>query len=63
MGTLLSLITSYLLSVEVFDRVWSFRWDLPILVVLTVVALSIITADFGARSALRQKPARLLQEG
>jgi len=63
MGTLLSLITSYLLSVEVFDRVWSFRWDLPILVVVSVVALSIITADFGARSALRQKPARLLQEG
>ena len=30
MGTMLSLITSYLLSVEVFDRVWSFRWDLPI---------------------------------
>jgi len=27
------------------------------------VALSIITADFGARAALRQKPARLLQEG
>ncbi len=63
MGTLLSLITSYLLSVEVFDRVWSFRWDLPILVVVSVVALSIITADFGARAALRQKPARLLQEG
>ena len=63
MGTLLSLITSYLLSVEVFDRVWSFRWDLPILVVVSVVALSIITADFGARAALRQKPARSLQEG
>ena len=62
MGTLLSLITSYLLSVEVLTG-YEFRWDLPILVVVSVVALSIITADFGARSALRQKPARLLQEG
>ena len=62
-GTLLSLVTSYLLSVQVFDRVWSFRWDLPVLVVLCVIILSVITADFGARRALRQKPARLLQEG
>lgn len=63
MGTLLSLITSYLLSVEVFDRVWSFRWDIPVIVVASVVALSIITADLGARKVLRRKPARLLQEG
>jgi putative ABC transport system permease protein len=62
-GTLLSLVTSYLLSVQVFDRVWSFRWDLPVMVVICVIVLSVITADFGARKALRQKPARLLQEG
>jgi len=62
-GSLLSLVTSYLLSVQVFDRVWSFRWDLPVGVVICVIVLSVITADFGARKALRQKPARLLQEG
>ena len=62
-GTLLSLGTSYLLSVQVFDRAWSFRWDLPVLVILCVIILSVITADFGAQRALRQKPARLLQEG
>ena len=62
-GTLFSLATSYLLSVQVFDRVWSFRWDLPFLIVLSVIILSVITADFGTRRALRQKPARLLQEG
>ena len=62
-GTCLSLGTSYLLSVQVFDRVWSFRWDLPILVVGCVIALSVLTADFAARRALREKPVRLLQEG
>jgi len=62
-GVCLSLGTSYLISAQVFDRVWSFRWDLPILVVLCVIGLSVITADLGARKALRQKPARLLQEG
>ena len=62
-GTLLSLGCSYLLSVVVFDRVWSFRWDLPLLVVLSVIALSIITADFAARRTLREKPARLLRGG
>jgi putative ABC transport system permease protein len=62
-GTCLSLVTSYLLSVEVFDRVWSFRWDLPLLVVGCVAGLSVITADFAARRALREKPVRLLQEG
>ncbi len=62
-GTLLSLLTSYLLAVEVFDRVWSFRWDLPLIVVMVVVGLSILTADLAARKVLQSKPARLLQEG
>ena len=62
-GALLSLITSYLLSAGVFDRVWSFRWDLPLWVISCVIVLSVITADIGVRKALRQKPARLLQEG
>jgi putative ABC transport system permease protein len=62
-GVCLSLVTSYLISAQVFDRVWSFRWDLPVLVVLCVIVLSVITADLGARKALRQKPARLLKEG
>ena len=62
-GVCLSLGTSYLLSAQVFDRVWSFRWDLPLLVVFCVIVLSIITADLGARKALREKPVRLLQEG
>ena len=61
-GTLLSLLTSYILSVQVFDRVWSFRWDLPVLVILAVIVLSIFTADFGVRKALRQKPVVLLRE-
>ena len=61
-GTLLSLLTSYILSVQVFDRVWSFRWDLPLLVILAVILLSILTADFGVRKALRQKPVVLLRE-
>ena len=61
-GTMLSLLTSYILSVQVFDRVWSFRWDLPVLVILAVIVLSILTADFGVRKALRQKPAVLLRE-
>ena len=62
-GALLSLVTSYLLSVGVFDRVWSFRWDLPLWIIFCVIVLSVITADIGVRKALRQKPARLLQEG
>jgi len=61
-GTLLSLLTSYILSVQVFDRVWNFRWDLPLLVILAVILLSILTADFGVRKALRQKPVVLLRE-
>ncbi len=62
-GVCLSIGTSYLLSAQVFDRVWSFRWDLPLVVIICVVALSVITADFAARKALREKPARLLREG
>jgi putative ABC transport system permease protein len=61
-GTLLSLLTSYILSVQVFDRVWSFRWDLPLAIIFVVVLLSIFTADFGVRKALRQKPVHLLRE-
>ena len=62
-GVCLSIGTSYLLSAQVFDRVWSFRWDIPLVVIFCVVGLSVITADFAARKALREKPARLLREG
>jgi len=62
-GVCLSIVTSYLLSAQVFDRVWSFRWDIPLVVIFCVVGLSVITADFAARKALREKPARLLREG
>ena len=62
-GTTLSLITSYLLSVQIFDRVWSFRWDLPLLVIFCVVTLSVVTANFAARRVLHDKPIKLLREG
>ena len=61
-GTLLSLLISYVLSVEVFDRVWNFRWDLPLGMVLLVTILCVTTADFATRKALHTKPVRLLRE-
>jgi putative ABC transport system permease protein len=62
-GVCLSLGTSYLLSVKFLTvsgvSVGTFR----LVVIICVVALSVITADFAARKALREKPARLLREG
>lgn len=61
LGVLLSSISSYFLSQHIFDRVWSFHWQLPLLMVFSVTVLSCITAEFSTRKVLQEKPLDLLR--
>ena len=61
LGVALSSGASYLLSQHIFDRVWSFHWQLPMLMVLAVTILSCITAEFSTRKVLHEKPLDLLR--
>ena len=61
LGVALSSVASYLLSQHIFDRVWSFHWQLPMLMVLAVTILSCITAEFSTRKVLHEKPLDLLR--
>ena len=62
LGVALSSGASYLLSQHIFDRVWSFHWQLPILMVLAVTILSCITAEFSTRKLLKEKPLDLFKD-
>lgn len=62
LGTSLSAGTSYFLSHFIFDRVWSFHWQLPVIIVVTVTILACITAEFSTRKVLQEKPLTLLRE-
>jgi putative ABC transport system permease protein len=60
-GASLSVLVSYVFSEIIFDRVWSFHWGLPASITLTVIALSVLTAEWGMRKTLAEKPVALLR--
>ncbi len=62
LGSGLSVFASYLLSAQVFDRVWDFRWDLPFICILGICFLCALIAELGTRSVLRQSPGMLLRD-
>ena len=62
LGIILSLTTSYLLAVKVFDRVWSFQWELPFLIVVGVITISLIVTELATRKFLKEKPLSILNQ-
>ena len=62
LGVFLSSVASYILSQFIFDKVWSFYWQLPVIMIVTVTLLSCITAEFSTRKVLKEKPAELFRQ-
>ncbi|MBT3637124.1 MAG: FtsX-like permease family protein [Opitutae bacterium] len=60
-GASLSALISYVFSEIIFDRVWSFHWGLPASITLSVIVLSVLTAEWGMRKTLAEKPVVLLR--
>lgn len=60
-GSVLSLVISWILSLVMFDRIWSISWGITLLTIILVCFLTLITAYLGVRNTLKQKPASLLQ--
>jgi putative ABC transport system permease protein len=61
-GASLSALVSFVFAEVIFDRVWSFHLGLPCVITVTVVVLSVLTAEFAAKKVLKMKPAYLLRE-
>ena len=61
-GVLLSSLFSFILAEYIFDKVWAFNLILPLLIISVVVALSVITAEWGIRKLLNEKPGSILHE-
>ena len=61
LGVSLSSAASFLLSHFIFDRVWSFHWQLPVTMIIGVTLLACVTAELSIRKVLREKPLYLLQ--
>ena len=61
-GASLSTLVSYVFAEIIFDRVWSFYWQLPVGLSLVVIILSVLTAEIATRKTLKSKPSILLQE-
>ena len=61
-GVLLSSLFSFILAEYIFDKVWAFNLILPLLIISMVVALSVITAEWGTRKLLNEKPSSILHE-
>ncbi len=60
LGIALSMSTSYLLAEKVFDRVWSFHWALPVVIISGVFSISLLVTELATRKILREKPLLLL---
>ena len=58
-GAGLSLIASWIISLLVFESLWSIHWPITILTVIVISLLSMTVAFLGARKTLGQKPAAL----
>jgi len=60
-GTAVSFIVSYALSVALFERVWVFSWQTPLIVIVTVPCIAIATIHLATTRVLKTKPLALLQ--
>ncbi len=61
LGVSLSSGASFVLSHYIFDRVWSFHWQLPLIMITGVTLLACITAEVATRKVLQEKPLELLR--
>ncbi|MCP4753414.1 MAG: FtsX-like permease family protein [Proteobacteria bacterium] len=59
-GSSLSLLASWILSMIVFESIWGVHWPITILTVTVISLLSMVSAFLGAKKTLDQKPAALL---
>ena len=62
LGVSLSTGASLVLSHYIFDRVWNFNWQLPIIMVTGVTLISCITAEIATRKVLGEKPIQLFKD-
>ena len=53
---------SFLLSHFIFDRVWSFHWQLPVTMIIGVTLLACVTAELSIRKVLRENPSIYYKE-
>jgi putative ABC transport system permease protein len=60
-GTALSYLVSFILSVALFEGIWIFTWRIPVVSLFGVTAVAVATATLATRRVLREKPIRLLQ--
>jgi putative ABC transport system permease protein len=60
-GVLLSLVMSWGLSWQIFDKLWRFSIAMTGFSILAITALSVLTALVATLSVLRQKPLELLR--
>ena len=62
LGVSLSTGASLVLSHYIFDRVWNFNWQLPIIMITGVTLVSCITAEIATRKVLGEKPIQLFKD-
>ena len=62
LGVSLSTLVSFVLSKYIFDKVWSLQIALPLFVIVGVVTLSVLTAEWATKKVLAEKPSSVLQE-
>jgi putative ABC transport system permease protein len=62
LGVTLSSGASFVLSHYIFDRVWSFHWQLPLIMITGVTLISCITAEIATRKVLSEKPIDLFKD-
>ena len=63
LGVLISIGVSYILSKLLFESLWVWQWEVPLISLISVVALSWGVTHLAARRVLAQKPSQLLQSG
>ena len=61
LGSVLSLIASWVISYVAFESIWSVYWQITLLTIAVISLFSMTAAFMGARKTLKQKPIGLLQ--
>ncbi|MCB0364953.1 MAG: hypothetical protein H6624_12215 [Bdellovibrionaceae bacterium] len=63
LGVAISLGVSLALSRILFDSLWVWQWQIPLLSLIGLIALSWLVTSLASRRILAQKPSGLLREG
>jgi len=61
LGSILSLIASWIISFVAFESIWGVYWQITLVTIVVISLFSMTAAFWGARKTLRQKPIGLLQ--